>query len=79
VSYDFFTVGPSPSPGGVEGFEDYYPEDIIGDIAANGDVDGEYIPGPTIFTEIEVMIKVSPICITLEGYKPSFNDYAWSG
>ena len=80
VSYDTFGINfASPSPGGIIGLYDYYPEEVIYNIAANGHVTGEYIEILKIEVEVEVMIKVSPICVTEDGYKPPFNDYAQSG
>jgi hypothetical protein len=68
VSHDIYHVGPSPSPGGIWGLEDYYADEegFIDNFGSCQNVplefiekDHEYIYGLPVYTEIEYAIIVS--------------------
>jgi len=85
VSHDIYKVGPSPSPGGIMGFQDYYiidelanvfgscqnfPEELLG-------YEGEYVPGLPIFTEIEYAVIVSCKTGIVAAGSEDTNLYVW--
>jgi hypothetical protein len=66
VSHDFYSIGPSPSPGGPFGFNEYPAEYVIDNFGSCQNtpqefipLDGEYLPGQPIYTEIEYAVVTS--------------------
>ena len=67
VSHDFYSLGPSPSPGGSWGIEGYDVTEIIENFAGQNvppefeESTGPYKPGWPLFAEAEYAVIISPI------------------
>ena len=84
VSHDVYTVGPSGSPGGPFGFNEYPSEYIIDNFGSCQNTpdeylqyDGEYLPGFPINTEIEYAIVTSCKTGIVAAGSEDTNVYVW--
>jgi len=84
VSHDSYTVGQSPSPGGPFGFYDYPAEYVIDNFDSCQNtpdefiqLDGEYIPGLPIYTEIEYAVVTSCKTGIVAAGSEDTNIYVW--
>ena len=84
ISHDYYPIGPSPSPGGPFGFYEYPAEYIIDNFGSCQNIpdefiqmDGEYVPGLPIYTEIEYAVVTSCKTGIVAAGSEDTNIYVW--
>ncbi|NWF86340.1 hypothetical protein HXY32_00760 [Candidatus Bathyarchaeota archaeon] len=84
VSHDYYPIGQSPSPGGPFGFYEYPAEYVIDNFGSCQNtpdefiqMDGEYVPGLPIFTEIEYAVVTSCKTGIVAAGSEDTNIYVW--